>query len=407
MKNKALSLLLSLVIAIGLWVYVITAVNPEYEQTYHNVPVVLQNESILAERGLMVVGQTQGVTLRLKGNRSTLANLNSSNISVAANVSGVVTAGTHQLTYTPDYPGNIPNNAITVQSHNPDTVTLIVEKRITKQVPVKLVFEGAVPEGFIADKENALLDYVTIDVSGPESAINEITQAVINVDLDNREDTFVEEVAYTLCNDAGEPVDAQQVITNADKVKLTVKIQRVKELELTVKVVEGGGATSDDCTVMIQPKTIQVTGSEALLENLSKLELGTVNLAEITTSTTLTFPIVLPEGVHNETGITEATVEVDFGNLSSKTLSITDLKAINLPQGMEVEFITQALEVTVRGPKELVEQIQASDLTATVDFTGAEQGTATIKAKISTSEKFAQVGAVGTYSVSATLRKAK
>lgn len=405
-KSRPFFALLSVVVAFALWAYVITVVNPEYEETYKNVPVVLQNESILDERGLMVVSQTQSVTLRLKGNRSELANINSSNISVVANVSGVVAAGTHQLSFTPSFSGDMFGSDVSVQYRNPNAITLVVEKKVTKQVPVELVYEGSVPEGFLADKDNAQLSHTAVEVTGPQSSVDLISKAVVKVNLNLREETLVEDMSYVLCNYKNEPVDASSVTTNVEKVQLTLKIQRIKEVKLVLEILEGGGATAEDCTVIIDPETIQITGSEALLEGITELKIGTINLGEITKNQSLSFPIVLPEGVNNVTGITEAKVDIDFGSLGTKTVQVTDLKAINLPEGMDVEFLTQALEITLRGPKELVDKMEASDLTVTVDFTGAEQGTVTIKAKITTSDEYAQVGAVGTYSVSATLRKA-
>ena len=41
MKNRFGSILLSIVIAFGLWLYVITYVSPNSEETYYNIPVVL------------------------------------------------------------------------------------------------------------------------------------------------------------------------------------------------------------------------------------------------------------------------------------------------------------------------------------------------------------------------------
>ena len=77
MKNKLIYALLSFVIALGLWFYVIAVVSPESEETYYNVPVVLQNESVLTEKGLMIITQNKpSVTLRLRGNRSDLNKLN-------------------------------------------------------------------------------------------------------------------------------------------------------------------------------------------------------------------------------------------------------------------------------------------------------------------------------------------
>ena len=54
MKRKAFSILLSFVVAFGIWLYVVMVVNPEWEQTYTDIPVVFQNENLLAERGLHV-----------------------------------------------------------------------------------------------------------------------------------------------------------------------------------------------------------------------------------------------------------------------------------------------------------------------------------------------------------------
>ncbi len=407
MKNKIFSILLSALVAFGLWLYVVTVEQPESEETYYNIPVVLQNESILAERGLMITSGQPTVTLRLKSTRTNLSNLNSGNINIIANVSGIVSPGTHPLDYTVSFPGNIPDNAVSIQSSSSELVELKVEKRITKQVPVEPVYIGSVPDGMIAHKEEAVLDYETVEVSGPESVMERITKATIQVTLSEQTETIVGQFVYSLCDDAGAPVDSQLITTNVDKISLTLKIQRVKEIELVVNIVEGGGATAETSTVTVEPGTILVSGSEALLDGLEVLELGTVDLSTMTEDAVLTFPIVLPEGVTNETGLTEATVDVRFPNLRTKKLSVMDIKAINVPDGMEVDMITKALEITVRGPAELVDIMTAADLTVTVDFSDAQPGTITEGVTITVGSRFEGVGAVGSYSVSVTVRKEK
>ncbi len=407
MKNKIFSILLSVLVAFGLWLFVVTVEQPESEQIYYDIPVVLQNENILAERGLMITSEKPTVTLRLKSTRTNLSNLNESNINVIANVAGIIAPGSHLLGYDVSYPGNIPDNEISIQSSSTELFELRVEKRITKQVPVNPEYIGSVPDGMIAHKEEALLDYELIEVSGPESVMNRITQAKIQVDLEGQTETIVGEFAYTLCNEAGEPVDSLLVTTNAEKINLTLKIQRVKEIALTVKVIEGGGATEKTSTITIDPGTIRVSGSEALLDGLESIELGTIDLSTMLTDETKTFPIVLPEGVTNETGLTEATVEVKFPNLRTKKLSVMDIKAINVPKGMEVDMITKALEITVRGPVALINTMTASDLTVTVDFADAKPGTITEGVTITVDSRYEGVGAVGSYSVSVTVREEK
>jgi len=407
MHNKLLKILLSVTVAFALWCFVIMVEQPESENTYYDIPVVLLYEDVLSERGLMIVSERPTITLRLSSTRTNLNNLNESNINVIANVASITTPGTHEITYSISYPGNVPPSSVTVKSQSTDMVKLKVEKRVTKRVDIVPVYTGSVPEGMIADKENAVLDYEYIEVSGPEAVVEQISQAVIQVDLTNKTETLVGEFTYMLCNEAGEPVDAAMVTTNVELVNLTLKIQRVKEIALKVTVIPGGGATEATSSITINPKTIRVSGSDALLEDLDELDLGTINLAELVSDTNLTYPIVLPEGITNETGITEASVSVKFPNLRVRTMQITAIEAINVPEGMEVEMITQSLQVSLRGPAAMVNNMTERDILVTVDFTDAELGTDTKKATITISSKYDGVGAVGTYSVSVTVKEAE
>ncbi len=405
MKNKVVAIVLSVVISFGLWLYVTTVVSPESEKTYYEIPVILENENVLSERGLMITSNIPAITLRLKGNRTDLNNLNEANINVLASVSSIEAPGTHYLRYDTSYPGNIPDNAVEVLSRSLDLIPITVENKLKKSIPVLIDYVGSVPEGFIADKEKALLDFKTIEISGPESVISQVEQARIQVDLEGRSETFEDKYSFTLCNANAEAVDVAMVTASVETVNLLVQIQRYMDVELSVQIIDGGGATSKTTEVKITPEKIRISGSDALLEKIGTIELGTIDLSEMLKDGALKFPIVLPDGVTNETGVTEATVEVKFPTLKTKNFNVTNIVAINVPEGLEVDMITQALEVKVRGPSALVDAIKPVDITATVDFTGAQIGTATMKANITISEAFSEVGALNAYSVSATLQE--
>ena len=405
MKNKVFSIVLSVVVAFGLWLYVVMVVSPGSENTYYNIPVVLQNENVLKDRGLMITSDLPAVTLTLSGNRTDLNKLDENNINILVNAGGIEAAGIHQLSYDLSLHGSVPDSAITRVGQSTNVITVTVEKRITKRVDIVVEYVGAVPEGFIADKENAVMDYETIEVTGPESVVDKITQARIQVDLTNKNVSVIGRYVYDLCDANNRPVDAKLITTNVEVVNLTVNIQRVKEIQLTLNTIYGGGATDKNCTVTIEPQTIRVSGSDALLGNLNVLELGTLNLAEIPTDQTLTFAITLPEGVTNETGVNEAVVTVKFGDLKLKKLNVTNIQAINVPEGMEADIYAQVLEITVRGPAKQIDQVTAADVTVTVDFSGAQAGTARIRAAATVSGAYSGVGAVGIIEVTASLHE--
>lgn len=407
-KNRVLSALLAISVAFVLWVYVITVVSPNSEGTFHNIPVVLQGEPMLESYGLMnVTEHVPTVTLRLSGNRSDLNKINPSNITLVADLSKVYEAGTANLRYSISYPGDVPSGAFKVESQYPGTITIEVERKIKKEVPVNIRYVGELSEDFIVDMENKILDYNTVTVSGPESVIDQITQAVIDVDLEGKTVSFSDNYRYSLCNDQGEPVDAQKVETNVAQVNLTLYIERVKELPLVLTVVDGGGATEETSEIKIEPKTIKVSGSDLVMENLTELNLGTINLEELLEDTELSFAIMLPEGVKfMDPDVQTAAVSLKFPNLATRTLTVSTIQAVNVPEGMDVEFLTKSLNITVRGEKDLIKNLVTADIVVTVDFTDAQLGSYTIKPNISLNGVYRSIGAIGTYSVSVTVRSA-
>lgn len=405
MKSKLITALISVALALGVWFYVVTVISPNSDKTFYNIKVEPVGEKLLNEQGLMItnIADLSTVTLHLEGSRVDLNKLSSDNINISMDVSKISEPGTHDLSYDIAFPGDVASNAITVLSKDPGSVKVYVEERISKTVPVHVNYSGKTATDYMADKENDELDVENVTVTGPKPVIDLITQARIDVDLNGRSESFSEKFTYTLCNDQGEPVDAQSVVTDVAQINLTLRVVRVKVITLDVNVIDGGGAEKADC-VVISPGTIQVSGSDNLLEGLDVLTLDTViNLGEVTEDTVLTLPIKLPEGVTNETGVTEATVSISFPNLTTRTMTVKNIQVINVPAGMKVDLITQALEVQLRGPEEKLNTLTEADISVVVDFTATEEGTVKIKATIKCTDS--QVGAVGSYTVSATVSK--
>lgn len=406
MKSKILYGALAFVLSFALWLYVVTVVSPESEDTYYDVPIVLDGESLLADRGLMLVsGAEQTVTLKLEGNRSDLTKLNKSNITLLVDISGITTAGEHMLSFTPSYPGIVQSGTLTVLDSNPKLITVVVAERETKNIPIRLTYTGQVAENYIVDKQNAKLDNTTVQISGPKELIDQIDHAQINVDLTDKNATVSEYFRYTLCDAAGEPVqDVRNVTTNLEKIKVTVDIQKMKEIHLTVDKIFGGGVTENTCKIELSVDTIQVSGSDAALEKLDTLLLGSIDLAEILESTTqLTFPIVLPDGVTCLSGETEVTVTVTLQNLEIREYTVVNFQKKNLPDGLDVSIIDKMKKVLLRGTAAELENITAEDIFIVVDFSNAETGTQTYEATILV-DGGGTAGAVGTYLVTANVQ---
>lgn len=404
--NKIGRLILSVAIAFGLWWYVISAVSPGFTENVANIPVVLDGESVLTERGLMITGvSAEKVGLRLYGNRSDLVRINAGNTAAKVDLSQIREPGTQiPLSFTPAFPGELNAAAITVEARSPALIYVSVANRITKEVPVEVRWLGSAAEGFITDRENRVLDFPTVMISGPEGVINEITKASIEVNLAGRTESVSENFLYTLCDEGGTPVDSALVTTNAEQIHLDVKIQKVRDIALTYNLIEGAGARQGDAEITMSLDTLRISGSETALAAIGdSLSLGNVNLAELPKSGSVTLPIVLPEGINNLTGASEVTVDVRFKGLATKELILDNITAVNVPEGTEAEIITTSMTVVVRGPADIVSKVAERDVSVTVDLSGAELGTSTYKPSFTFRSGFEAVGVLQTNPVSVAL----
>ena len=407
MKNKLVSVAISVLIAFGLWMYVITEVSPNSERTYLDIPVKMEGETLLRERNLIITGMSStNVDLTLSGNRSDLNELNSSNITLKADMTKIYDPGVHKIDYDITYPGNVASNAFNRENQYPDSITVTVERLIrNKEIPVNIVYQGKAAEGYVVRRADAVLDNTHILVTGPESVVDQITQAVITVDLEGQTESISQNYRFTLCNEDGEGVNSELITVNIEEVHMDLTIHRKKQVGLTVTVVPGGGATEEDVELTLSIDSIQLSGSDIALQQVGDtINLGTINLADYETSTDIIFTIPVYEGVTNDSGETEVKVKLAFRGLMTREIVITEFLITGVPEGYEGKVITEKLTIKVRGRSELVSKLTAQDISARVDFTGEEPGDATVRVNITFSGKYKALGVLGKPTVTTSLQ---
>lgn len=398
-KNKFSSLILAFAIATGLWMYVTTYVSTEYTQTLYNIPVALEGKAILTDRQLMLLSaEDYQVNIKVSGSRQDVSKINSGNIQLVADLSGIYDAGEHHLTYSIIYPGDVPTGAVSAQK-DPDRVSVVVAKKKTKQIPVWVLYDGDVPADYIKDISAVELDYDYVEISGPEEVVDQIDHATITVDCKGRTETIYESYRYELQDLNNEPVDAGWITTNVSEVKVYLPVAMVKKIPLALTVVDGGGATESTSKIVIDPAQISVSGSEAALDGLDELNLGTIDLAQVTEDTVMEYAISLPEGITNVSNLPTAVVNISFPGLATKEFTITEFQQVNLAPGMAWEPLTKQLTIKVRGLKAEVQRLNAADIIVQVDLSGVEN-TSAVEPTIIFPKSYTSLGELGSYSVS-------
>lgn len=401
-RSRLICLLISLVAAVALWAYVVTVVSTEKSATIYNIPVTFTGLDTLQEQNLTVTeGLDATVTLQLTGRRTLIQELNQDNISLTVDVSKITTAGTYSRNYNISYPSGI--SGINVDRRMPGTIDVTVEELESREIPVKVAFQGSAAEGYMIGSSTAAFDAITI--TGTADQVDAVSAALVIVNDQNLTSGFVRNMDFTLVDGEGNPVDDTGIEKEVDTIKVTVSVVKYKEVPLVLNFTPGGGATEENVSWESNPKTITVSGDEKLLDGLNQITLGTENLSGIVADTTKTYPIVLPDGVKNETGEAEATVTIAFRGLTSTTLRVSNFEFTGVPTGYVAKAVTQSLQITVRGPSSEIKELNAGGVRVVADLSGLSgvAGTYTVDNVTVALPGSEQSGVLGSYSVMVTL----
>lgn len=409
MKSKILTLVASILIAFGLWFYVITVEHTQVDTTFHNIPVALDGKSVLDERDLIITSGTDlKVDLRLSGNRTNLNKLKISDISVTVDLTKIYEEGEKELTYKVEIPGG---STIEVVSREPSSIKLTVEKAVTAEVPLQVQLEqGALPTDF--ELLNTQLSMENVIVRGPERLIGQIKSAKLMISAadiaQNRvatSDMVVLDKKYTLCDEQGQPITEYDLLTvNKDEVRVEMQVAKVKDVPLVYDLVPGGGLTAADVSITLDSTTVRLAGSQADIDKLNVLSIGVIDLTDpkIVSGQPFTRVLNLSENLTNISGITEVTVTVTFHKeVVTKTLEISSkqFQAVNKPQNLEPQYLTQKLKVTLRGTEQALAQLDEKNVIVSVDLSNLHAGERLNFAATVWVEGTNEIGAIGTYYV--------
>lgn len=411
MKSKLVSMAVALLASLCLWFYVVTVVNQEVSnQPINDVPVTFYGaDQIRADSNLVITdGADTTVNLRVTCSRSTLQKLSSTNISLIVDVSRIKEPGEYSLPFTFSLPSGVSNSDVTFKGA-PTAIDFTVERFASKTVSVRGILDGSVESGYYAASIECSPNEVLLE--GPESLINLVSYAQVILSQDNLTETVIQSCPITLIDDNGETVDATNITVTAngtvvDSIEVRQPVLQMKEIPIVVEFMDGGGVTADDMLYSCDPQTITVAGEPEVLEKTNQLTITKVDLSQFIDPIAQDIPVALPNGLVNVTELENVFVDisVNTARIGSKTLRVTDIVTVNEPDGYTVNVMTMQLTVTVRGPIDEVNALEAEDLQAVIDASSLHEGTQSAPVTIEVSGG-GTVAAIGQYSAAVSLVK--
>jgi len=357
--------LLCILFAFIFWVYVMEVDSPDHEEVFENVAVTVEGATVLDnERNLSVFsGYETLVDVTVKGQKSVISRYTSEDIKVYVDVSDVKNSGRTTI----DLHFDLPSGMTFVKS-SVSEIDIFIDKRTTKNFPVTVdVLHYKLPSDKYA-RGKAYCDVKNITVTGPESTINEIDKAVVEMDLAGMELTETYQMGGTivLMDQYGQSIETRYV-RYAEDVNVIIPIE-VKEYKKIHYNMEHGFFSNSDLTVDIQPKEIMIQGDPSIVSRIEYISISDINEKDINGDYTYTEYIDIPDNVSLVPGQpTFVTVDVDLAsNFTTKEIHVDEFEIIT-NEGESFEVLDKSVTVTVVGTRGAVNRATSENVKVTVD----------------------------------------
>lgn len=405
MRSKLAYLILSFVLAVFLWFYVMGVQDPTISETFSGVNVNLVGEDVLYDNnGFTLLDiEDETVSVRLSGKRSDIIKVKSKDIYVEADLSRINTAGQNsvQCSVTP------PDSSLTVENQSSVRILVNVDQLVTKKVPVKLDYKTDLGENEIVGTTTISPEYV--NVTGSESELSAVAYAFVTTGDEPLTDSYYGELPYSFIDASGSVLSTQFATTVTDRIKVSVPILLKKTVPLAVHIASGGGLTEDNIVVDISPNQITIAGEKSAVDTINSLVIQDIDLSSISKSVTNSEDIVLDEGIINISNITTATVKITLKNASEKTMimPVSQISIINAPENFAVSMQETDIQLRIWGGNAAISVVKNENVVMVVDLNGmTDSGEYSIDLQISFKNLDTTPRVVGSYKVTVLLSPA-
>lgn len=381
-KNLGLKVL-AVFFSFIMWIVAVNINDPVEKKIFRNVKVECQNTGILTDKGKVwqVIEDTDTVTVTVRASRSVLETINESDITAIADFT--------ELSYTNTVPIKLSMNKyidkrVEDLTSSIESVKLNVEDLKKKQLLIEVETSGKPADGYMAGG-STLTNGNSVRISGPESVVDQVTKAVVEVDLSGYSSNIDISLSIKLLDKEGKEIKDTGISKSVNSAQVFVPMLKVKQVPLKYSVqgetAEGYRLTGE---ISSAPDTVTIAGKSSVINEIEELQIpsGELDVTGAAENVTVLVDIrsYLPDGVvlADEDFNGKATVTVRIEPLidAVKEVAAGRVQIANIPAGYTAVLASQnPLKLALRGLQGNLDQVNVEELTGYLDVTAALKNT--------------------------------
>lgn len=357
----------SMGLAFFIWVVATFQSDPITQRRFPAIPILASYDD-----ALIITDQSrETATVTVRAPTSVISILDSNDITVQADLSGLG-PGVHRV--------NLESSTTrtqTVTDTTPRQITITLETRQERLVPVETRIIAEPPRGFEISN-GPVLSVNQVLVSGPESQVERVAAARVELDFTEQRTSLTESYQLTPINAVGDTVSG--VMITPDTVEVTAEIQTrpgIREVriapEMLAETLPEGYALTD---YSYNPDTILIGGPPDLLENLpSTIFTEPIDLTGRTNNFEQEVTPRLPDDALFVLGDESITVSIGITPLiASRQFDSIPVISVGQEENVDVALAPAQVTVLINGPQLVLEALQPEDLRVSINLSGLAPG---------------------------------
>lgn len=287
--NKDITIkIVSVLIAILAWLAVLNTSNPYETETFHNIPLTVENENFLEENNYVLKNQYKNsIDITIRGRRDVIRRVRDRDFEAILDFSQIKSANDRYLEITGPF-CNVKD--VDIVHYNPDRIEIILSRVMEKTFPVTLESNISTKAGYSVLEVTSNVN--TVKLEGEEVLLNSVDKVIANVELKNLDRDVTAGVNCTVLNKEGKEIRSLSKNLSVD---VSVRVAKRVPVDVTLSGSPANNFVVKDQT--LSPNFAYITGEPNAVEKIEKINTKIVNIKDISTDLNATTELVLPEGV--------------------------------------------------------------------------------------------------------------
>jgi len=353
--------LLSLFLAIILWLYIAGGENPTVEN-FIDISLTQTNLG----KDLVIKEFPTNVSVGIRGPKNIINNISSHQINGVVDFSEISKEGLYKLKVEVAPPKKTQITRII-----PSEIKVEVEKVLTKEVEVEYSLIG-VPEKGYSLTDEPQFNPSKVKIIGAQSVLENIKQIICAIDISGMKEDLSRKIKVKAVDVNGNEI--KEVKIEPDIVGVSISLTRgypEKQLTVKPKIIGKPAPGYYISEILSNPDEIKIFGNYSKISNIEFLETIPIDVSGITKTLSVKVPPALEKGlniVEGEVELIEVTIQVKEV-IIQKILKNISVVPQNLSPFVSCEIKPEVVDITVEGKNVLIDKLEEENIKAFVKFT--------------------------------------